>query len=80
MDRGWFSPVVPVMLRTGTTHQVNNVLQAADILLHRWPIHDSPVQVAARRACLNFIEGRGTADEVREAFERAAEEAEILMR
>ncbi|MDH6231793.1 hypothetical protein M2281_002391 [Mesorhizobium soli] len=78
MDRGEFFPVA-VTLSDGTEFCVADVLQAGDFLLHQWPRGDSLSQSKARRACLKFIEGRATVEEVRRAFEQAAEDAGILV-
>jgi hypothetical protein len=78
MDRGWFDPV-PVTFGQGIVYNVNNVFQAADMLLHRWPAPDSPAHTAARRACLAFMEGKGTPEAVRQVFADAAAEAGILV-
>jgi hypothetical protein len=78
MDRGAFMPVA-VRLYDGTTYIVSDVIQAGDFLLHYWPGTDSHSQCTARRACLKFMEGRTTPDQVRRAFERAAKRAGILM-
>ncbi|MDH6231794.1 hypothetical protein M2281_002392 [Mesorhizobium soli] len=79
MDHGWFR-LVPITFGRGIVYKVDNVNQVANMLLTRWPMPDSPTQVAARRACFAFMNGSGTAEAVREAFERAAEEAGILVR
>ena len=49
VERGWWVGPVPVMLgRSVTVLHVNNNLQAADILLHKWPTKGGPKQRAAR--------------------------------
>ncbi|WP_442582522.1 tyrosine-type recombinase/integrase [Mesorhizobium sp. ASY16-5R] len=50
-EGGWWDGTVPVMLGNSVTvHHVSNNRQAADILLHKWPIKGGAKQRAAREA------------------------------
>ena len=56
-----------------------STLQAADILLHRWPGDPGARKhLAARKACIAVLEGIKEARAARLAFEAAAKEADIL--
>jgi hypothetical protein len=74
----WFNPSVPVrdVNNVGHTIYVSNVPKAAEILLtwdKRGPKWRKAVQV-----CMEAMEGKKSADEVRKAFESAAKEAGVL--
>ena len=70
------------MLGSGfTVHHVNNNLQAAEILLNRWPAKGGAKHREARRAVLDAMErahDRMLLEKARKAFCEAAKEADIL--
>jgi hypothetical protein len=79
----WWDGTVPVMLGNSVTvHHVSNNLQAADILLHKWPTKGGAKQRAAREAVLKAMErarDRVALSTAQKAFAEAAREADILV-
>ncbi|MEQ1955219.1 DUF982 domain-containing protein [Mesorhizobium yinganensis] len=71
------------MLRNSVTViHVNNNLQAADILLYKWPTKGGAKQRAAREAVMEAIEhanDRMALAKAQKAFAEAAKEADILI-
>jgi hypothetical protein len=59
---------------------VRSTEDAALCLLERWPIGKGKAYMVAQRTCLDGLEGRTTADNVRQAFIKAAHEAKIHVR
>ncbi|MGQ2906725.1 MAG: DUF982 domain-containing protein [Aliihoeflea sp.] len=58
---------------------MTSTVQAADILLNRWPgDRGARKHLAARKACIAVLEGIKEARAARLAFEAAAKEADIL--
>jgi hypothetical protein len=53
---------------------------AALCLLERWPTGKGKAYMVAQRACLDGLAGRATADNVRQAFIKAAHEAKVHVR
>lgn len=81
MDKGQFDQPVRVFVdeRGYLADTVTNTVQAADILLHRWPGDPGARKHhAARKACIAVLEGIKDARAARRAFEAAAKEANIL--
>ncbi len=81
MDEGRFDQPVRVFVekRGNIADTVTNTVQAADILLHRWPGDPGARKhLAARKACIAVLEGLKEARAARLAFEAAAAEANIL--
>ncbi|CDX18547.1 conserved hypothetical protein [Mesorhizobium plurifarium] len=62
-----------------TIYTVDRVAQAADILLNRWLASPGKKHTAARKACLNVLQGLGAVRHARKAFVEAAAEAGILV-
>jgi ElaB/YqjD/DUF883 family membrane-anchored ribosome-binding protein len=83
LERGWWDEPVRVMLGTSVTvHHVSNNLQAADILLHKWPTKGGAKQRAAREAIVKAMErahDRMALAKAQKAFAEAAKEADILI-
>jgi hypothetical protein len=67
--------------RAGDVRNIGSAREAAEWLLYEWPAEtiDSFKARAARRACLNALEGVGETADAREAFCVAADEAGILI-
>ncbi len=67
--------------RTGDVRNISSAREAAEWLLYEWPeaARDSLKARAARRACLNALEGSGKSDAARQAFREAALEAGIFI-
>ena len=81
MDEGRFDQPVRVFVekRGNIADTVTTTVQAADILLHRWPGDPGARKhLAARKACIAVLEGIKEARAARLAFEAAAKEADIL--
>jgi hypothetical protein len=79
MARIWFHPPVDVATqKLGRTVAVNSVERAAEQLME-WPGR-GPLWQAAVLTCMSAMEGKASADEAREAFRMAAEEAGMLLR
>lgn len=81
MDEGRFDQPVRVFVekRGNVADTVTSTLQAADILLHRWPGDPGARKhLAARKACIAVLEGIKEARAARLAFEAAAKDADIL--
>lgn len=75
---------VPVTIEStdvGRRRVVTDTLQAAEMLLRRWP-EDSQdaTHHAALRACLDVMEGRRQVASARRAFVVAAKQAHMLVR
>ena len=81
MPRQWWNETVGVYLERGRIRWVSHTSEAAEVLLHHWPerFRSEPESLAAREACLRSLERRAFPDSAREAFIRAAQEAEIHM-
>jgi len=73
----------PVQILTGkarsVTRQVRSTAEAAKYLLYHWPIGGGRKHLAARKACLDVLEGLKAANVARKAFVAAADEADILV-
>lgn len=73
----------PVQILTGknksVTRQVTSTADAANYLLYHWPIGGGRKHLAARKACLDVLEGLKAAHVARKAFAAAADEADILV-
>lgn len=79
MDQRFDQPVRVALGPSGSiTYTVDRVEQAADILLNRWPVDAGRKHLAARRACLDVLQGLKDAKAARMAFAAAAREADIL--
>jgi hypothetical protein len=64
----------------GGHRTVKSTEDAALCLLERWPTGKGKAYMVARRTCLDELEGRATAENARQAFVRAAREANIHIR
>lgn len=80
IERGWFAHVVPIRRGPGVRLNVNNAMQAGELLLEEWPAEHwgSAAHVAARVACISAMEG-GPVAPAEVAFREAAEEAGLLL-
>jgi hypothetical protein len=67
--------------RAGQVRNIGSAREAAEWLLYEWPTHtiDTARARAARKACLEVLEGQRAAAAARQAFREAAEEAGILI-
>jgi hypothetical protein len=79
MPNEHFDKSVAVSDQAGRSRIVSDTMQAAEVLLRRWPPDRRGVHyVAAVKACLDSLEGRAAAIAARRAFARAARSAGIL--
>jgi hypothetical protein len=74
-----FDSVTVATSEIGRFRNVVSVDQAADFLAHSWPPKRGPSYFAARVACLDALEYAASADDVRDAFIKAAKESEIYI-
>ncbi|UXN66030.1 DUF982 domain-containing protein (plasmid) [Phyllobacterium sp. A18/5-2] len=72
-----FSPVV--IAQAGQRRNVTSVMEAAVLLFQVWPKDRGKAYFAARRACIEALEGKATADDARAAFIAAAREVHMLI-
>ena len=80
MPLHWFNPAVIIQGdRPGVTYAVTHVEKAGEFLLAWKAIGAGPAWQTAVRACMAAINGEGTADAAREAFEEAAQECGRLI-
>jgi hypothetical protein len=64
----------------GGYRTVRTTEDAALCLLERWPTGKGKAYMVAQRTCLDGLEGRATAENVRQAFIKAAHEAKVHVR
>lgn len=77
----WKREVQLDMLGRGKNFRsVKSTEDAANVLLNLWPRERGKYLQKARLACLHALEGEIPADEAREAFIAAAEEAKLFVR
>jgi hypothetical protein len=76
-DIDFDEPVGLLTDKPGKTVQVTTAGRAAEWLLNKWPAKPGPKHLLARQAIVALLEGKVSATEAREAFEHAADEAEI---
>jgi hypothetical protein len=81
LEDGIFDPAVKVHgARAGQVQHIGSARKAAEWLLNEWPTEiDTAAARAARKACLEVLEGQREAAAARKAFRKAAEEAGILV-
>jgi hypothetical protein len=76
----WFHPPVPVEdERLGLVYHVTSVEKAAEFLLVWDELGQGPAWRKAVEACMAAVDGSGSPDAAREAFEAAARECGKLM-
>lgn len=64
----------------GGYRTVKSTEDAALCLLEKWPTGKGKAYMVAQRTCLDALEGRATAENARQAFIKAAREAQIHIR
>jgi hypothetical protein len=81
LEDGIFDQAVEVQgARAGQVQHIGSARRAAEWLLNEWSTEiDTAKQRAARKACLEALEGRREAAAARKLFREAAEEAGILI-
>jgi len=74
-------PVAVEGQELGRLQVVTDTVQAAEILLQRWPAEERGAKYrAALRACMDVMEQRRTVAVARKAFIAAAKEAHVFVR
>lgn len=76
----WDEPVEIELRRIGHYRVVTSTREAAECLMTRWPEPGGPAHAAARRACLEVLEGNAHPEVARQAFIDAAVEVGIYVR
>lgn len=77
----WWDKSVELELgESGGYRAVKSTREAVDYLLLRWPQRDGRAFAAAKRTCLQALEGKVKVEKARKAFIKAAEEAHISIR
>jgi hypothetical protein len=80
MDIGRFDRPVRVALGgPGKIRIVSSTREAAECLLLRWPFEGGRKHLAARKACMDVLQGVKQVRAARQAFQAAAKEADILV-
>ena len=80
MNIGHFDRPVRVALGgPGKIRIVSSTREAAECLLLRWPSESGRKHLAARKACMDVLQGLKEARAARRAFQAAAKEADILV-
>ncbi len=81
LEDGIFDQAVKVHgARAGQVQHIGSARKAAEWLLNEWPMKiDTAKACAARKACLEVLEGERKAAAARQAFREASEEAGILI-
>ncbi|WP_411036839.1 DUF982 domain-containing protein [Shinella sp. BYT-45] len=81
MNRGyWNRPVTFETTTLGVYRTINSASEAAGVLLYDWPVDEGKAWKAAQEICLAVLEGSADAEESRQAFLLAAEEADVFVR
>ena len=80
LEDGIFDQAVKVHgARAGQVQHIGSARKAAEWLLNEWPMKiDTAKARAARKACLEVLEGQRKAAAARQAFREAAEEAGMI--
>jgi hypothetical protein len=78
-SRRFTRPVVIQPGRIDRDRVVNDVRDAAQVLLREWPDQTSKKRQAAMEACLRVFRGEGSARSARRAFIEAAKDARIFL-
>ncbi|MDX0509951.1 DUF982 domain-containing protein [Sinorhizobium medicae] len=77
----WWDKSVELELGAeGKYRDVKSTREAVECLSQRWPQRDGRALAAAKRVCLQALEGKVGAEKARRAFIKAAEEAHISIR
>lgn len=77
MRGDWNEPIEVELGQIGYYRLIANTEQAAETLVHRWPVDRGRAYNKAVRVCLQVLDNNGDPSEAREAFLDAAKEAEV---
>jgi len=81
MDDGkWEEPLTFETNKLGKYWTVTSTAEAARALMDKWPVDSGEAFETALRTCLAAMEGTETPDAAREAFLKAADEADVFIR
>lgn len=81
MNEGnWEEPITFETNKLGKYWTVTSTAEAARALMDKWPVESGAAYEAALKTCLAAMEGAETPDAAREAFLKAAEEADVFIR
>jgi hypothetical protein len=81
MDRSeWSLPVTFETERLGAYLTISSTAEAARVLLEHWPLDRGKALKRAKAACLLVLQGKADAEIAREAFMKAAAEADVFVR
>ncbi|OHV79812.1 DUF982 domain-containing protein [Ensifer sp. LCM 4579] len=74
----WWDKTVELELgESGGHRSVKSTREAVELLLLRWPQKDGRAFAAAKRTCIQALDGKVRTEKARRAFIKAAEEAHI---
>ena len=76
----WEKPITFETSKLGKYWTITSAAEAARALMERWPVDTGEALEEARRACLMVLEGKEDPAVAREAFIKAAEEADVFIR
>lgn len=76
----WSNPIEIELGSIGQARIVATAYDAADCLLNKWPSEGGPAHLAARKACIDALDGKKPPDHARNAFINACKEADIHIR
>lgn len=76
----YFDAVTFATQTLGRYRTITTVSQAAKQLLWHWPVEGGKKHHAAKLACIDALEGVGSADDARTAFIEACGEAGVFVR
>ncbi|ASY59610.1 MULTISPECIES: DUF982 domain-containing protein [Sinorhizobium] len=77
----WWDKTVELELGgTGGYRAVKSTREAVECLSSRWPQNHGRALAAAKRTCLQALDGKIATEKARKAFIKAAEEAHISIR
>jgi len=77
----WWDKTVELELgEVGGYRAVKSTREAVEFLMLRWPQKDGRAFAAAKRTCIQALDGKVKTEKARRAFIKAAEEAHISIR
>ncbi|MDQ0996853.1 hypothetical protein QFZ34_002035 [Phyllobacterium ifriqiyense] len=75
-----FETVTVETKRIGRYRVIASVEEASEYLVYDWPVEKGKLQLDARIACLDCLEGAVSTDAAREAFVAAAKDAGLYVK
>jgi hypothetical protein len=80
MRYGWIEPVEIELGKIGLYTVIPDTETAGRTLLFEWPVKQGEALSLAKTACLEALEGKGSAEAARDAYLAAADEAGLNTR